>query len=399
MRSLVNLFAVLGMALLPQVGNADEPPLRIGVLEDMSGGYADVTGMGSVVGAQLAAEDFGKVLGRKVEIVYADTLSKPDTAVSIVKRWIDLEGVEMVTGTGSSAVGLAIRNVLKERGKIDIVSSGGSSDLTGKACSPTSFHWVFDTYALAKTIGVATVKSGADTFYTVATDNAFGSAMTRDSTQFATAAGGKSLGGLRVPINTADYSSFVLQAQASRAKAILLALAGQDIVNFVKQANEFGVVSGGQKLATFVTYVNDVRTLGLPIAQDLLMAEAFYWDQNDETRAFSARFKARQQRVPNSIQAGAYSAVKHYLTAVKAAGTTDGKTVAAKMRELPVNDFMTTNGKVREDGRLLRDFYLFQVKSPAESKGEWDLLKTVQKLSGEEAFRPLAESECPLVKK
>ncbi|WP_312018216.1 ABC transporter substrate-binding protein [Bradyrhizobium semiaridum] len=389
----------MGVSLLAHQAAAEEPPLKIGVLEDMSGVYADATGMGSVVSAQLAAEDFGAVLGRKVEIVYADTVSKPDTAVAIAKRWIDLDGVEMVTGTGSSAVGLAARTVLSARGKIDIVTTGGSSDLTGKACSPTSFHWVFDTYALAKTIGAATVKSGADTFFTIATDNAFGTAMTRDGIQFGIAAGGKSLGEVRVPINTADYSSFILRAQSTHAKAILLGLAGQDIVNFIKQADEFNVVGGGQKLASFVTYATDVHALGLKVTQGLLLSEAFYWDLNDETRAFAKRYFERQKRMPNSIQAGAYSAVKHYLTAVKAAGTADGKVVAAKMRELPVNDFMTANGKVREDGRLLRDFYLFQVKSPAESTGEWDMLKVVQKLTGEEAFRPLADSACPLVRK
>lgn len=305
----------------------------------------------------------------------------------------------MITGTGSSAVGLAVRTVLTARGKIDIVTTGGSSDLTGKACSPTSFHWVFDTYALAKTIGAATVKSGSDTFFTVATDNAYGKTMARDGVQFAIEAGGKSLGEIRTPINTPDYSSFILQAQSSRAKAIFLALAGQDVVNFVKQADEFNVTGGGQKLASFVTYVTDVHSLGLKATQGLLLAEGFYWDLNDDTRAFAKRYFAREKRMPNSVQAGAYSAVKHYLTAVKAAGTTDAKAVAARMRELPVNDFMTVNGTVREDGRVLRDFYLFQVKSPAQSKGEWDLLMPLQKLTGEEAFRPLSQSECPFIKK
>ncbi|HMN70467.1 MAG TPA: ABC transporter substrate-binding protein [Rhodoblastus sp.] len=399
MRLASTILIALGACLFGTGANAQEPPpLRIGVLEDMSGGYADATGRGSVVAAELAAADFGPVLGRKVEIVSADTHSKPDLAVSIAKRWIDVDGVEMITGTGSSAVGMALRSVLPPRGKIDIVTSGGSSDLTGKACSPTSFHWVFDTYALAKTIGAASVKSGADTFYTVATDNAFGSAMSRDGARFALEAGGKSLGEVRTPINSADYSSFILQAQASRAKAILLALAGQDLVTFIKQAEEFGVTERGQTLASFVTYVTDVHALGLKPTQGLLLAEAFYWDMNDDTRAFARRFYAQQKRMPNSVQAGAYSAVKHYLTAVRAAGVVDGKAVADKMREIPVNDFMTRNGVVRADGRLLRDFYLFQVKKPSDSKDEWDLLKPVQKLSGEEAFRPLSESECSFVK-
>jgi branched-chain amino acid transport system substrate-binding protein len=377
---------------------AAEPPLRIGVLEDMSGPLADVSGAGSVVAARLAAKDFGPVLGRKVEIVSADHQNKPDIGAQIAKRWIELDNVEMVTGLGNTATGLAVRNVLSSNGKIDIVTSGGSSDFTGKACTPTSFHWVYDSYSLAKTIGLATVRSGADTFFVVAADYSFGTAMSRDGTFFAKAAGGKSLGEVRVPLNTPDLSSFILQAQASRAKAVMLAIAGTDLNNFIKQAAEFNVAEGGQKLAAFVAFVTDIHSLGLPTTKGMLLAEAFYWDLNDDTRAFSRRYYDVVHQMPNSMQAGAYSAVKHYLTAVQAAGTTDSAMVAAKMRELPVNDFMTVNGHIREDGRLLRDFYLFEAKAPTESNGEWDLMKPVQKLSGEEAFRPLSESECPLIK-
>ncbi len=378
---------------------AQERPLRIGVLEDMSGSYADTTGIGSLTGAQMAAADVGSVLGRKVEIVFIDTVSKPDVALGAVRRWLDQEGVEMVVGHGSSAVALAVRSLMSERGKIDIAVSSLTSDLSGKACSPTSFQWISDTYVLAKTIGAATVRSGADTYFSVSTDYAFGAAMIRDGSRFANEAGGRSVGEVRVPVGTPDYGSFILQAQASRAKAIMVGLAGQDMVNFVKQANEFGVTRSGQKLASFVTYVGEIKALGLAATQGLLLAEAFYWDQSDEARAFSQRFFQLQKRMPNSLHAGMYSAVAHYLAAVKAAGTIDGKAVAAKMRETPVNDFMTANAAIREDGRVLRDFYLFQVKTPEESKGEWDLMKPIQKLSGTEAFRPLAESECPLVKK
>lgn len=398
MRATQTLMAVLAISALSVWAHAAEPPLRIGVLEDMAGPYADVSGPGSVAAAKMAAEDFGPVLGRKVEIVSADHQNKADVGVAIARRWLDVEGVDMITGLGNSAVALAVRNIASGKGKIDIVTSAGTSDLTGKACTPTSFHWVYDSYALAKTIGAETVRSGGNPYFMVLADYAFGTAMSRDATRFANEAGGKSLGEVRVPLNTPDLSSFILQAQASRAKAIMLAIAGSDLNNFIKQAAEFRLVESGQRLASFISYVNDVHALGLKTTQGLLLAEAFYWDLNDDTRAFSKRFHAQLKKMPNSMQAGVYSAVKHYLTAVQAAGTTEPGKVAAKMRELPINDFMTKNGRAREDGRVLRNFYLFETRSPADSKGEWDVLKPIQTLSGDEAFRPLSESECSLVK-
>lgn len=390
------LFAC-GLSLLSSVAWSEEPPLKIGVLEDMSGPYADVSGQGSVIAARMAVEDFGPVLGRKVEVISADHLNKADIGVAIAKRWIDVDGVEMITGLGNTAVALAVRGLTASTGKIDIVTGSGSSDLTGKACSATGFHWVYDSFGLAKTVGTATIRSGADTYFMIAADYAFGTAMSRDATRFAAAAGGNSLGSVRVPLNTPDFSSFILQAQASKAKTVMLAIAGTDLINFIKQAHEFQLNESGQKLASFVTFVNDIHALGLDTVQGLLSSEAFYWDLNDETRAFTKRFFAIARKMPNSMQAGVYSGVRHYLTAVRAAGTTDGKKVAAKMRELPVNDFVTTNGKIREDGRMLRDLYLFEAKPPKDSTGEWDLLKPIQRLSGEEAFRPLSESECPLI--
>ncbi|MCA6123182.1 ABC transporter substrate-binding protein [Bradyrhizobium sp. WSM 1704] len=386
------------IVLSASVARSEERVLKIGVLDDMSGPYADLSGQGSVIAAKLAVEDFGAGLGRKIEIVSADHMNKADAAVAIAKRWIEAEGVEMITGLSNSAVALAARNVASSNGKIDIVVNAGSSDLSGKACTPTSFHWVYDSYGLAKTVGMATIRSGADTFYQVLVDYAFATAMGRDGSRFAEAAGGKPVGSVRVPLNTADYSSFILQAQSSKAKAILLALAGADFINFVKQAHEFGITDSGQKLASFITYANDIHSLGPKTAQGLLSSEAFYWDLDDKTRAFSKRFFAAAKKMPNSMQAGVYSAVMHYLKAVQAAGTTDAKQVVAKMRELPVNDFMTDNGHVREDGRLPRPMYLFQAKSPKESAGDWDILKPIEKLSAEEATRPLSESECPLVK-
>ncbi|WP_312010942.1 MULTISPECIES: ABC transporter substrate-binding protein [unclassified Bradyrhizobium] len=398
MRVLRSLSIGLWMALVPLAADAQEKPIRIGVLEDLSGVFADVTGPGTVAAAQMAANDFGPVLGRKVEILSADHQNKADVASTIVRRWLDLDDVEMITGLGNTAVALAARGVASSKGKIDIVTSGGSSELTGKACTPTSFHWVYDTYALAKTVGGATVKSGADTLFFVVADYAFGAALARDGTRFAEAVGGKILGSVRVPLNSSDFGSFILQAQASRAKAVMLAIAGQDLVNFIKQAGEFQVAQGGQHLAAFVSFATDIHALGLKTTQGLLLSEAFYWDMDDATREFGKRFFVTRKAMPNSMQAGAYSAVWHYLTAVKAAGTTDSQKVAAKMRETPINDFMTKNGRIREDGRVLRDFYLFEVKKPEESTGAWDLMKKVQSLSGDEAFRPLSESECPSVK-
>ncbi|MES5482401.1 ABC transporter substrate-binding protein [Bradyrhizobium sp. INPA03-11B] len=399
MRYLVGKF-LLACSILLLAGPvwSDEPPLKIGVLEDMSGPYADLSGQGSLTSARLAVEDFGPVLRRKVEIVSADHMNKADAGVAIAKRWIEADGVEMIVGLSNTAVALAVRNVVAANGKIDIVTSAGSADLSGKACTATSFHWVYDSYGLAKTVGMATIRSGADTFYQVLVDYAFAAAMARDGSRFAEEAGGKPVGTVRVPLNTADYSSFILQAQSSKAKAILLALAGADFVNFVKQAHEFGIVESGQKLASFITFMNDIHSLGLQTGQGLLSSEAFYWDLDDKTRAFSKRFFAATKKMPNSMQAGVYSAVMHYLKAVQAAGTADAKKVVAKMRELPVNDFMTENGKVREDGRLPRPMYLFQAKSPKESTADWDVLKPIQKLSAEDATRPLTESECPLIK-
>ena len=401
MRFAGKLLAGCAMALLSGAAAIAEtkPPLKIGVLDDLSGPYEDVSGKGSVIAAQLAAEDMKEVLGRKVEIVFADHTNKADVGAPIAKRWFDVDGVDMVTGLGNSAVALGVRNVAANAGKIDIVVNAGSSDFSGKFCSPTSFHWVYDTYGLAKTIGTATIRSGAKSFYMILVDYGVANALQRDGTQFATAAGGKSAGSIRVPLNNKDYSSFILQAQGSSADAILLGIAGADLVNFIKQAREFGVSQDKTKMASFLSYINDVRGLGIDAAQGLLLSEAFYWDQDEKSRAFARRFYERAKKMPNGMQAGVYSAVNHYLKAVQAAGTTDTKAVVSKIRELPVNDFMSDNVKVREDGRAARPMYLYQVKKPGEPKGEWDVMTPIQKLSAEEATRPLSESECSFVQK
>ena len=375
-----------------------QTPLRIGVLNDQSGMYADLAGPGSVVAARMAVEDAGgAVLGRTIEVLAADHQNKPDIGAAIAAQWYDRDGVDVILDIPVSSVALAVQEIARTRHKIVIFSSAGSSDLTGRACSPTGFAWTYDTIALAKGTASAVVKAGGDTWFFLTADYAFGYSMETDARAVVIANGGKVDGAMRVPMNTADMSSFLLQARGSGAKIIGLANAGRDLGNSVKQATEFGIVAGGQKLAGLLVYISDVHSLGLQTAQGLLLTESFYWDLNDATRAWSARFAARfSGRKPTMTQAGVYSGVAHYLKAVAAAGTTDGPAVAAKMRELPVNDFMTANAHVRADGRLLRDFYLFQVKSPAESKGPWDYYNRVRTIPANEAVRPEAEGGCNL---
>jgi branched-chain amino acid transport system substrate-binding protein len=391
--------AGLAVAGLVAIAQAQAPaPLKIGITEGFSGVYADLN-LGEVEAAQMAIDDFsGKVLGRPIELLSADHQTKPDVGAQIARRWYDVDGVSMITGIGTSSVALAVRKIAQEKGKIDINTGAASADLTGPACSETGAHWVYDTYALAKVTGGAIVKGGGDSWYFLTADYAFGHALERDVTAVVTAAGGKVLGGVKHPLSTQDFSSFLLQAQASKAKVIGLANAGQDTINSIKQAGEFGIVKGGQRLAGLLVFSTDVNSLTLPVAQGLVLTEAFYWDQNDETRAWTKRFRAKRDKIPSMLTAGAYSAVNHYLKAVQAAGTDDAKAVMAKMREIPVNDVMTKNGKLREDGRLIRDMYLFQVKSPQESTGKDDIYKLLATVPGDEAYRPLKDGKCPYIK-
>ena len=388
--------AALGLVALAQ---AQAPaPLKIGITEGFSGVYADLN-LGEVEAAQMAIDDFGgKVLGRPIELLSADHQTKPDIGAQIARRWYDVDGVKMITGIGTSSVALAVRKIAQEKGMIDINTGAASADLTGPACSETGAHWVYDTYALAKVTGGAIVKGGGDSWYFLTADYAFGHALERDVTAVVTASGGKVLGGVRHPLSTQDFSSFLLQAQASKAKIIGLANAGQDTINSIKQAGEFGIVKGGQRLAGLLVFSTDVNSLTLPVAQGLVLTEAFYWDMNDETRAWTKRFRAKRDKIPSMLTAGAYSSVNHYLKAVQAAGTDDAKAVMAKMREIPVNDVMTKNGKLREDGRLVRDMYLFQVKSPQESKSKDDIYKLLATVPGDEAYRPLKDGKCPYIK-
>jgi branched-chain amino acid transport system substrate-binding protein len=401
MRLLGATTAIVGAAVagLAAIAQAQQPaPLKIGVMEGFSGVYGDLTA-GEVEAMELAVEDVGgKVLGRPVEILSADHQTKPDVGASIARRWYDVDGVKMITGLGTSSVALAVRKVAQEKGQIDINTGAASADLTGPACSPTGAHWVYDTYALAHVTGDALVKAGGDSWYFLTADYAFGHALERDVTAVVKAAGGKVLGGVKHPLSTQDFSSYLLQAQASKAKVIGLANAGQDTINSIKQAGEFGIVKGGQKLAGLLVFATDVQALTLPVAQGLVLTEAFYWDLNDETRAWTKRYRAKKDKLPSMLTAGVYSSTLHYLKAVQAAGTDEPKAVMAKMREMPINDVMTKNGKLREDGRVIRDMYLFQVKSPQESKGKDDIYKLIATVPGDKAYRPIGEGKCPYIK-
>jgi branched-chain amino acid transport system substrate-binding protein len=394
---------ILALAMALAAGSAwaqGKPPLKLGGILDMSSLYADITGAGSEEAARMAAEDFGgEVLGRKIEVVAADHLNKADLAANIARDMFDNQGVEMLYDVAASATALAAGEIAKARNKIVIFNGPGSIRLSNEACGPYTVHYVFDTFAQANVTGLAAVKSGLDTWFFLTADYAFGQDLEKDTTNVVVRTGGKVLGSVRHPLNTSDFSSFLLQAQASKAKVIGLANAGGDTVNAIKQAAEFGIVKGGQKLSPLLAFVTDIDSIGLDTAQGLLLAEAFYWDLNDETRAFSKRFIERVKRPPTSAQAGVYSSVTHYLKAVKAAGTTDSPAVMKIMKQTPINDFFAGNGRIREDGRMVHDMYLFEVKKPSESRGRWDVYKLIATVPGEVAFQPLEQSRCPLVKK
>ena len=399
-RAITGMFAaVLAMSATAALAQG-KPPLKLGGILDMSGLYADITGPGSETAAKMAVEDFGgEVLGRKVEIVAADHLNKADLAASIARDMFDNQGVEMLYDVAASATALAAGEIAKARNKIVMYSGPASIRLSNEACGPYTVHYAYDTFGQANVTGLATVKSGFETWFFLTADYAFGQDLEKDTTNVVLKSGGKVLGSVRHPLNTSDFSSFLLQAQASKAKVIGLANAGGDTINAIKQAAEFGLTKSGQKLSPLLAFVTDIDSVGLETAQGLLLAEAFYWDLNDDTRAFSKRFMERVKRVPTSAQAGVYSSVTHYLKAVKAAGTTDAAAVMKMMKETPINDMFAKNGKIREDGRMIHDMYLFEVKKPSESKARWDDYKLLATIPGSEAFQPLEASRCPLVKK
>lgn len=374
--------------------------VKIGVLNDMAGPYADFAGPGTVDAVRLAVEDFGgTVLGKPIEVVVADHQNKPDVGTAIARHWFDVDHVDMVIDMPNSAVALAVQQVAREEHRVSINLSAASTELTGKQCSSTGMHWVSDSYANSHGTTLAVMKQGGDTWFFITVDYEGGYANEREAQKVLDANGGKLLGHVRHPLNAADFSSFLVQAQNSGAKVVALANGGADTVNAIKQAAEFGLTSHGQKLVGMFVNITDIHALGLPAAQGLILTEGWYWDRDEESRAFAKRFMARHKAMPTQYQAGAYSAVTHYLKAIKAVGTDQAEAVVAKMRELPVNDMFTKGGVLRQDGRMVHDMYLMQVKRPAESKSDWDLYNVLAVVPGQEAFRSLAESACPAVRK
>jgi branched-chain amino acid transport system substrate-binding protein len=398
------LFASTMFALIASDAYAQDKTVKIGVLTDNSGLFSDLGGAGSTLAAQMAVEDSGLAAkGWKIDVISADHQNKPDVGTNIGRQWVDVEKVDVFADVLSSGVALAISNLAKQKNVILLASGSATSDLTNAQCSPNTIHWTYDTYMVAKSTGQALVRAGYDSWFFLVADFAFGYALERDASAVVVKEGGKVLGSVRHPLNTADFSSFLLKAQASKAKVIGLANAGGDSINTIKQASEFGIVAGGQQLAGLLLFINDIHSLGLEAAQGLYLTETFYWDLNDSTRAFSKRFSERMKTKaePSMIQAGVYSSLIHYFKALEAMGGNphDGAKVVAKMKEMPTDDPLFGKGSIRADGRKIHPAYLFQVKKPEESKGPWDYYKLISTTPGDQAFRPLSESECPLVQK
>ena len=374
-------------------------PLKIGVLADFASVYSDIGGQGNVEATKIAIEEFGgQMFGKPIELVTADALNKADVAATITRKWYEAENVDMIIDMPTSATALAGMEMSKQFEKIMIVTDAASSDITGKSCSPYTAHWTYDTYGNAHTVGSAIVKQGGDSWYFITADYLFDHSIERDTGDVVRAAGGRIVGSSKHPLNTADFSSFLLQAQASKAKIVGLANGGGDTINTIKQASEFGIVAGGQKLAGIVMFISDIHSLGLKMAQGLIITEAYYWDLNDRTRAFGKKFYDKMKRMPTMNQAATYSATLHYLNAVKAAGTRATKPVLAKMRETPVRDAFTDNGVLREDGRMVHSMFLLEVKKPEESKAPWDYYKVLAEVPGEQVFRPMKDGGCQYVK-
>jgi branched-chain amino acid transport system substrate-binding protein len=406
MHKVTMVAAAVAAALALSTAHAQAPQIsdgviKIGVLSDMSSLYTDLAGAGSVVAAKMAVEDSGiEKRGYKVEIVSADHQNKPDVGSAIARQWYDADKVDVIVDVPNSGVALAVNQITKEKGKVFLASGPASSDLTGKACSPNTVHWTYDTWMLANGTGSAIVKGGGDTWFFLTADYAFGAALERDTSAVVLKNGGKVLGSVKVPLNNQDFSSFLLQAQASKAKIVGLANAGGDTTNSIKQAAEFGIVKGGQNLAGLLVFLQDIHALGLPTAQGLIFTETFYWDRDDASRAFAKRFAPLDKGIyPSMVHAGVYAAVLHYLKAVEALKSDDGTKVVAKMKEMPTDDPLFGKGTIRVDGRKIHPAYLVEVKKPAESKGPWDYEKIRATIPADQAFRPLADGDCPLVKK
>ena len=374
--------------------------VKLGVLTDETGVFSSLSGEGSIEATRMAVEDFGgRAAGKPIEIIHADHQNKTDIGAAIARRWIDVDGVDVIIDVPNSAIVLAVQQLAKEKNRVLLVSTAGAADLTGKACSPVGVHWTWDTYAFAASSAKSIVQRGGDSWFFLTADFAFGHAMQRDATRFIEAAGGKVVGGVSHPLNNADFASFLLQAQSSRAKVVALANGGTDMTNSIKQAAEFGIPQGGQRLAALAAFITDVHAVGLAGAQGLLLTTSFYWDRTEESRQWSKRFFARRGVMPTQTQAGVYSAVTHYLKAVDALGSDEAKAVVAKMRDMPIHDFFADRGFIRLDGRMVHDMYLVEVKKPEESRYPWDYYKILQTIPGEEAFRPMDDGGCPLLAK
>ena len=391
----VSAMTLLSGAAMAQIsGDA----VKIGVMNDQSGLYADLAGQGSVEAARMAVEDFGgSVNGAPIEVLSADHQNKPDVGSNIVREWIDVQDVDVIVDVPTSSVALAVTEIVKEKDKVFLVSGAATTELTGAACSPNTIHWTYDTYALAVGTGRAMVQEGGDSWFFITADYAFGHQLEADTAAMVEEEGGQVLGSVRHPLSSSDFSSYLLQAQGSGAKVIGLANAGTDTTNAIKQANEFGITQAGQQLASLLMFLTDIDALGLDVAQGLVMTTGFYWDMNEETRAWSERFNERAGQMPTMVQAGVYSAVMHYLNAIQEVGSDQAKEVVDQMKATPVNDFFAKNGKVREDGRMVHDMYLAQVKTPDESEGRWDYLKILRTIPADQAYLPLEESTCSLV--
>lgn len=402
-RHLAGLLAagMCGSTLAQGAAGISDDAVRIGLLLDMSSLYADITGPGSVAAAQMAIDDFGgKVRGKPVQLVYADHQNKADIAATKAREWFDRDKVDAILDVAASGPALAVAPIAKEKNRIAVFSGPGSVRLTNDACTPVTVHYAYDTYALANSTARAVVEKGGNSWFFLTADYTFGATLEKDATDVVTASGGKVLGSVRHPLNASDFSAFLVRAQSSGAKVVGLANAGGDTINAIKGAHEFQLTKDGrQSLAGLLVYINDVHTLGLDAAQGMLLTTAFYWDRNDESRKWARRFFEKMKKMPNMSQAGLYSSVLHYLKAVEATGTDETGAVMARMKQAPINDIFASNGRIREDGRMVHDMYLYQVKKPSESKYPWDYYRQVAVVPGDKAFQPLSASACPLVKK
>ncbi len=402
-KRLLTAFAT-GLVLLMAVSGASaaglsDDVLKVGVMTDMSGAYSDLCGPGSVVAAQMAIDDFGgKVLGKKIELVSVDHQNKPDIAANKAREWFDTEKVDVITDLPTSSAALAVMEVANQKNKITLISTGASTKITNDNCNATNVHWTYDTYALAVGTGKAVVANGGDSWFFITADYAFGHSLENDTAAVVKASGGKVVGDVKAPFPNTDFSSFLMQAQASGAKIIGLANAGADTINAIKQAKEFGITQN-QTLAGLLIFITDINSLGLDTAQGMVLTTGFYWDRNDETRAWSKRFRERHKNMPTMGQAGVYSSLMHYFSAVEKAGTDEPAAVMAAMKSMPINDMFAKNGYIRDDGRMVHDMYLVQVKKPSESKGPWDYYKVLRTIPGDEAYMSLDKSTCKLVKK